>query len=138
MKSPLFAILLMLAVIPFSTQAQASDLQAIEKVLTDYMLGSAERDADRVVSAFHPQAMMKFMRDGAYQEVNAREYFGVDSPGPKLERTNEIVSIDISGSVAMAKLRLKYKDKQFTDYMTLMKVDGEWAIINKAFYFEEL
>ena len=138
MKSPMFAILLMLMALPFSTQAQSSDVQAIEKVLTDYMLGSAERDADRVVSAFHPEAKMKYLRDGAYNEVNAREFFGDAKPGPKLERTNEIVSIDISGYVAMAKLRLKYEDKQFTDYMTLMKVDGKWAIINKAFYFGEL
>ena len=120
----------------WTTQAQDSDLQAIEKVLNDYMIGGTERDAKRVVSAFHPQAMMKYIRDGEYREVNAQEFFGKGSEGPKLERTNEIASVDITGHVAMAKLHLTYKERRFIDYMTLMKVDGQWAIINKTFFVE--
>jgi hypothetical protein len=126
-----------MALCPLALSAQSDDLQAIESVLNDYMIGGQERDAERVVSAFHPEAKMKYLRDGSYQEVNARDFFGGGKPGPKLERTNEIVSIDLSGYVAVAKLRLKYADKQFTDYMTLMKIDGKWSIINKAFYFEK-
>lgn len=134
LKISVFAILFLS--FGYSASTQSNDLQAIEKVLNDYMIGGAERDVERVVSAFHPQAMMKYIRDGEYKEVNAREFFGAGKPGPKLERTNEIVSIDITGHVAVAKLALKYKKRQFTDYMTLMKIDGQWSIINKAFYLE--
>ena len=134
LKISVFAILFLS--IGYSATAQSNDLQAIEKVLNDYMIGGMERDAERVVSAFHPQAMMKYIRDGAYKEVNAREFFGAGKPGPKLERTNEIVSIDITGHAAVAKIALKYKDKQFTDYMTLLKIDGQWLIINKSFYLD--
>ena len=140
MKNTLFVFGCLLLIIcgPYSTtQAQSSDLQAIEKVLTDYMYGSSERDPERVASAFHPDAKMKMIRDGEYREVNAKEYFSKPSKGPKIERTNEIVTIDIAGYVAVAKLRLKYETRQFTDYMTLMKIDGAWKIINKAFYYEE-
>ena len=38
--------------------------------------------------------------------------------------------------VAVAKLVLDYPQIKFTDYMTLLKVDGEWKIINKTFYAE--
>ncbi len=136
MKSPVVLIIFLFSLSNAGLFAQTSDLQAIEAVLNDYMLGGTERDADRLVSAFHEQAMMKYIRDGEYAEVNAKEFFGGGKPGEPLKRTNEIVNIDITGHVAMAKLRLRYDDKQFTDYMTLMKVDGAWTIINKTFYLE--
>lgn len=118
-------------------QAQKSDLQAIEKVLNDYMIGGTEKDAERVASAFHPQAMMKYIKDGAYIEVNAAEFFrGRIKPGPKTDRITEIANIDVSGHAATAKLLLKYSDKQFIDYMTLLKIKGEWKIINKTFFVE--
>ncbi|HEV2666973.1 MAG TPA: nuclear transport factor 2 family protein [Blastocatellia bacterium] len=31
---------------------------------------------------------------------------------------------------------LDYPTVKFTDYMALLKVDGEWKIINKTFYAE--
>ncbi len=33
----------------------------------------------------------------------------------------------------MAKLVLDYPEVKFTDYMSLLKVDGEWKIVNKIF-----
>ena len=134
MKSPFFTLFILL--FTFTLSAQDSELQAVEAVLNDYMIGGTERNAERLTSAFHEQAMMKYIRDGEYTEVNAQEFFGGTKPGAPLERKNEIVSVDITGHVAMAKLRLTYSDKAFVDYMTLMKVDGSWKIINKTFYVE--
>ncbi|MCG8332521.1 MAG: nuclear transport factor 2 family protein [Chitinophagales bacterium] len=143
MKSPLMIILFLFSTFSFNLFAQSSEvkadseMEAIESVLMDYMMGGTERDTERLVSAFHPQAMMKYIKNGTYHEVNAREFFGGGKPGPRLERTNEILSLEVSGYVAFAKLRLKYKDKQFLDFMTLMKIDGKWSIINKTFYVEK-
>ena len=137
MKLPILFFLGAICLLPTTQMScQSSDLLAIEKVLNDYMIGGMERDVERVVSAFHPQAMMKYIKDGKYTEVNAKEFFGGGKPGPKLERTNEIVSVDISGHVAVAVLKLKYEKRLFTDFMTLMKVDGQWLIINKSFHLE--
>jgi len=35
-----------------------------------------------------------------------------------------------------AKIVLDYPAVKFTDYMTLLKIDDEWKIINKTFYDE--
>ncbi|MCG8332522.1 MAG: nuclear transport factor 2 family protein [Chitinophagales bacterium] len=136
MKSPLLIIFFLFSAFSFNLFAQSSEIEAIESVLMDYMMGGTERDTERLVSAFHPQAKMKYLKNGTYHEVNAREFFGKGKPGPRLERTNEILSLEVSGYVAFAKLRIKYKDKQFIDYMTLMKIDDKWSIINKAPYLE--
>ncbi len=117
--------------------SKSTELSEIEAVLNDYMIGGTERDAKRQSGAFHEQAMMKFKRDGVYTEVNAAEFFGAGKPGAKLERTTNIVFIDVSGDVAVAKLHLTYAERRFVDYMTLMKVDGHWKIINKTFHIEQ-
>ena len=42
-------------------------------------------------------------------------------------------AIDITGTAAIAKVELDYPDVFFTDYMSLLKVDGEWKIVDKIF-----
>ena len=34
----------------------------------------------------------------------------------------------------VAKITLEYPGVTFTDYMSLVKVDGEWKIVNKTFH----
>lgn len=110
-----------------------SELSGIETTLNHYLIGGTENDAERVVSAFHPSAMMKFVQEGAFTEVNAAERFGGIKPGPRQDRQTQIVSVDITNEVAVAKVRIDYPTFSFVDYMTLLKLDGEWKIVNKAF-----
>ena len=39
----------------------------------------------------------------------------------------------ISGVAGTAKVYLDYPTETYTDYISLLKVDGEWKIINKTF-----
>ena len=46
-----------------------------------------------------------------------------------------IASIDLVGSVATVRLELDdWTGDRFTDLFTLLKVDGEWKIMNKVFH----
>jgi hypothetical protein len=47
-----------------------------------------------------------------------------------------IESVDVTGNAAVAKIVLDYPTTRLTDYFTLLKVDGEWKIMNKIFYAE--
>jgi hypothetical protein len=50
-------------------------------------------------------------------------------------RADRIVSIDFSGpATAFAKVECQLPPRYFTDYLTLLKVDGRWQIIAKAFH----
>jgi hypothetical protein len=42
----------------------------------------------------------------------------------------------VVGDAAYAKLDLDYPKVRFTDYMTLLKVDGEWKIMSKVYNAE--
>ena len=51
-------------------------------------------------------------------------------------RKRSIESIDVSGNAAVAKIILDYPATRFVDYMSLLKINGEWKIVTKIFYAE--
>ena len=61
---------------------------------------------------------------------------GRPSASPRAARgADRIVSIDFSGpATAFAKVECQIPPRYFTDYLTLLKVDGRWQVIAKAFH----
>ena len=76
---------------------------------------------------------MKFVGD-TYEEVNALDFFKKGmKPGPPQNRKTRIVALSISGNAANAQLEIEYTTFFFIDYMSLLKVNGQWKIVNKIF-----
>ena len=127
-------LLLVACFFAFSSFAQESEIQRIEQAVNHYLEGGTNNDYETLAKAFHPTATMKYIREG-YQEVNALEFFkGIMKPGPKQNRITRIVDINLSGHAANAQLEIEYPTFFFIDYMNLLKIDGEWKIVNKIFY----
>jgi hypothetical protein len=64
------------------------------------------------------------------------EYIANASTSPaadEAQRRRRIVSIDIAGTSAVAKLELDYPGALITDYMSLLQIDGDWKIVGKIF-----
>ena len=58
-----------------------------------------------------------------------------DENGPAKELEPRIASIDVVGTVATVRLELdNWTGYRFTDLFTLLKVDGDWKIMNKVFH----
>ncbi len=58
-----------------------------------------------------------------------------DDMKPATELQVRIASIDLIGTVANVRLELDNRTGyRFTDMFTLLKVDGEWKIMNKVFH----
>ena len=115
--------------------AQNSDYAKIEQTVSYYLDGGTNNDYETLKKAFHPNAMMKFNRGNIYTEVNALEFFKkAIKPGPKQNRITKVESIIVSGNAANARLRIDYPNFYFIDYMNLLKIDGEWKIVNKIFH----
>lgn len=134
MKSFSFKLLLMAATVIFlslKTYAQ-TDEAAVKTCLEHYMSG----DGNRMEIAFHPSATMKYIdyKTGEFKDVPIAEFIArVKSNTTKTERTIEIVSMNIEGNAAQAKIKIE-TDKVFMyDYMNLLKINGEWKIVSKIF-----
>jgi len=116
-------------------QSGAIEYTSIMKTLNYYLVGGTNNDFSMLEKAFHPNATMKFISDDDYKEVNAVQFFknGI-KPGPAQNREINILSIDVTGMAAQAKLAIKYETFTFYDYMNLLKIDDEWKIVSKIFY----
>ncbi len=115
--------------------AQNADDDLVKKTLSYYLDGGTNNDFNTLKKAFHKEARMKYIRQGEYHDVNAIEFFEkAIKPGPKQNRKTSIQSVSIAGNAASAILKIEYETFYFTDYMNLLKIKGEWKVVNKIFY----
>ena len=118
--------------------ARWADEAAIRQTVQYYFDGGKNRDSLTLRKAFHPEARMLFVREGKLVVVPIGEYItrvGSESlkPGEVDSTERKVVSVDVVGDAAVAKLELKRPNAVLTDYMSLLKVDGRWLIVNKIF-----
>ncbi len=120
-----------------------TDFQAVAEVLGIYFDGLHHSDTRRLGRVFHPKAHYVSVTDGTLLYRDMAEYFPLvdarPSPASRGEaRRDEIVSIEFAGPVtARAVVRCAIGPKHFTDFLTLIKIDGRWQIVSKVFHCEE-
>jgi hypothetical protein len=118
--------------------ARWADEAAIRQTVQYYFDGGKNRDSVTLRKAFHPDARMLFARDGKLVVVPIGEYItrvGSErlKPGEVDSTDRKVVSVDVVGDAAVARIELKQSQALLTDYMSLLKVDGRWLIVNKIF-----
>ena len=133
--------LLLLAALTIAAPAfaQEKDEAGARAAVNHYLAGHATGSPDEFRAAFHPKAMLYWNRDGAFAERTSADYIA-GAPGKpaadEAQRRRVIESFDVTGNAAMAKVVLDYPSVKFTDYLSLVKADGEWRIVNKIFNVE--
>ncbi|MEM6686747.1 MAG: nuclear transport factor 2 family protein [Bacteroidota bacterium] len=134
MKKLIFTCILLLSAFTTSN-AQNKDYEAIATIVSYYLDGGTNNDFETLKKAFHSNAMMKFVSKEGYKEVNAIDFFKkVMNPGPKQNRITRIKNISVSGTTAVAELEIEYPTFFFIDYMSLLKIDGNWKVVNKIYF----
>ncbi|OJJ20226.1 hypothetical protein BKI52_17300 [marine bacterium AO1-C] len=108
--------------------------KAIEATIQHYFKGGAESDISEFKKAMHPNAYLKFISKDKYREIDMPTYYGFFKSGKKNKRESKILSIDITGNAAAAKIRIYTKTRIFTDYFTLLKFKEGWKIVSKTSY----
>jgi len=103
-----------------------------------YFEGVRRADTAAARRAFHPVATMYFVRDGEFAQRSIPDWLAAlaqGAPNPPAPDTvpRRIVSVDVTGNAAMAKLELAYPEAIVTDYLSLLKVNGEWMVVGKVF-----
>jgi hypothetical protein len=113
-----------------------SEYDAIAKTVQHYIDGAKSGRGDDMKPAFHKDATV-------FGYVGADLFAGPiqtlfdwnDQNGAATDLKSRIASIDLIGSVATVRLELEnWTGHRFTDLFTLLKVDGEWKVMNKVFH----
>ena len=118
--------------------ARWADEAAIRQTVQYYFDGGKNRDSVALRKAFHPEARMLFAKDGQLAVVPIGEYIARVAEnklksGEVDSTRRRVTSVDVAGDAAIARLELERPDAVLTDYMSLLKVDGRWQIVNKIF-----
>lgn len=135
----LIVILAAAVVVVFQTRAHNAEEAGVRQALEYYLRGQATGGGENYRKAFHPDAKLFAVRDGKYWQLTSEEFIARAGGKPatdEAQRKRSIEAIDITGNAAVAKIVLDYPNVKFTDYMALLKIDGEWKIMNKTFYAE--
>jgi len=115
-----------------------ADLTAIEAVIEDYFEGMYLSDTKRLERAFHANARIAGHDEGTLIDNPIDKFIAfvgrVTPPSDEGEPFEmEIISVDIQGAAAAVKVKDLYKGLRFTDYLSLLKIDGTWKIVSKTF-----
>ncbi|TCL72058.1 nuclear transport factor 2 family protein [Rhizobium sp. BK251] len=117
-----------------------SEAKEIEAVVHLYVEGMTFANEAAMRKAFHPRAAIVGNYDGALEWLSRDEFIkAVAEEGgaePGTQPYMDIQIIDIAGDAANVKVVDEFAGARFTDYLSLLKVDGRWAIIHKVYYLQ--
>lgn len=135
----LFVLISVVTAIGYRTTAQSPEEAAVRAALEHYFRGHATGQGEHFRKVFHADSKLYAIRDGKFWNLTSEQYISGapgKAPADEAQRKRTIESIDITGNAAIAKVVLDYPQVKFTDYMSMLKVDGTWMIVNKTFHAE--
>ncbi|HEU4596156.1 MAG TPA: nuclear transport factor 2 family protein [Pyrinomonadaceae bacterium] len=121
-------------------RAESAEETAVRQAIEHYFRGHATGQGEHFRKVFHPESKLFAVREGKFWQLTSEQYIARapgKAPADEAQRKRSVESVDVSGNAAIAKVVLDYPEVKFTDYMSLLKIDGEWKIINKTFYSEQ-
>jgi hypothetical protein len=106
----------------------------IENVVSNYVDGYLMANSSLVADAFDAEAKMMdvkgetFIKDWlpALKEREAKKEIR--------EAQREVFILDATDTTAVAKVVMKFKDFSLVDYLSLIKKENQWKIVNKVYH----
>ena len=105
-------------------------------MLQKYIVGATSGRSFDMKAVFHNDAtIFGYVGENVWGGPIQKFFDYIDKNGPATDIQVRIARIDVAKSVALARLEIdNWTGHKYTDLFTLLKVDGEWKIINKVFH----
>ena len=113
--------------------------QEIASALGNYFDGFYDGDVGKLRKIFHPNCHLYTATTGSLADADIETIYervsGRENPKDRNDpRFDQIVTIDKSGpEIAFVKLQIAVSPYYYTDYLTLLRLDGRWQIITKTY-----
>ncbi len=128
----IFCLLLLAFCFYISPAQNGTEEAGVKACLENYMSGNG----NRMEKAFHPSATMKYIDASSndFKDIPIADFIArVKANTNTQERKIDIVSMNVEGNAASAKIKIDTEKAILFDYMNMLKVDGEWKIVSKIF-----
>ncbi|WP_027061336.1 nuclear transport factor 2 family protein [Mesorhizobium loti] len=102
-----------------------------------YVLAMSTGDEDGLRAAFHANASVMGNYQGAVEwlslDAYVAEVIGASLP-PNNNPKWSVTSIDITDDAASVKMEDEFGSMRFTNYLSLLRIAGEWKIVSKLYH----
>ena len=116
------------------TDDATNDWHLVQKTLNLYIDGIGTSDSIKVSKSFHDSWQLKYFEDDKINIIKKTKYMERFNTAPHAKSdkwSGRIVFIDITNTVAVAKVEISTTKLLFTDYFNLMKTKDGWFIVDK-------
>jgi len=119
-----------------NSATNVNEYDVIANVVQHYIDGAISGKGDDMNPAFHEDAtIFGYVGDDLFAGPIQQMFAWNDENGPATGLQARIASIDLIDTIATVRLELdNWTGHRFTDLFTLLKLDGEWKIMNKVFH----
>jgi len=114
---------------------------AVRETVQHYLRGLKYNDVDSLKLAFYPEAKLLWIkRDKQLGQLTQEQWYKgfAASAGQEEKGELKITSVDITGNAASVKVEEFYETSKYTDYLSLLKLERGWKIVNKIYVAEPI
>ena len=118
------------------SSTNVSEYDVIARVIQHYIGGARSGKGEEMKPAFHKDAtIFGYVGTDLFAGPIQQLFAWNDENGPATGLRAWLASIDLIDTVATVRLELdNWTGHRFTDLFTLLKIEGEWKIMNKVFH----
>lgn len=119
-----------------SNSTRNDDVEQIGALMQTYIEGARSGSSDDMRPAFHELATIcGYVGPDLFAGPIGMFYEWHDDNGAAPDIRAGELQIDIEGTAATARIEIdNWTGHRFTDFFTLVKVDGRWQVLSKVFY----
>ena len=119
----------------------SAEKESVKETVKHYVEGMVFADESLLRQAFHPSCRIIGHYHKALEWLSLDEFIdAIKTEGPATKEVKpfwEVIDLDMTGDAAAVKIIDDYAGMRFTDYLSLLKIDDRWVIINKLYYYHE-
>lgn len=125
-----------------TTQTWAKGSTMIENTIQNYFQGYQNADTALIKNAFHSDTKLLSVSEGKLDVTEMKDWLKnlEDRHARGDIRTGmlKILSIDETDETASVKLNIRFPKFEFTDYLSLLKIEGKWIVVGKIYHYQPI
>jgi hypothetical protein len=122
-----------------NTPATGDEAQ-VRSVVESYLHGLKFNDVESLRKAFWPDAKLFFVdKKGGLGQLTQSQWYAMfaASAGKEEKGDLKIAALEVTRDIASVKVVENYPGSRYIDYLSLVRFDGAWKIVNKIYTSEK-
>lgn len=117
------------------SQTQSKEYFAVNETVEKYFSGCKRGDASLIQEAFHPACKLKHITsENTLFEADLVHFINfLQKNGPMPILQTQVLEVDVFETAASVKALFLMDGFIYLDYLNLLKVEGEWKIVDKIY-----